>query len=99
MDALVVSIFKKGDKADCGNYCGITLLSPIGKALAWVLANRLIPLSESILPESQSGFCPSRGTTAMIFIARQLQEKCWEQSQPLYMAFIDLTKAFDSVNR
>lgn len=35
----------------------------------------------------------------MIFIARQLQEKCREQNQSLYMAFIDLTKAFDSVNR
>ena len=35
----------------------------------------------------------------MIFVARQLQEKCREQNQPLYMAFIDLTKAFDSVNR
>ncbi len=30
----------------------------------------------------------------MIFTARQLQEKCREQRQPLYMAFIDLTKAF-----
>ncbi|KAF0031717.1 hypothetical protein F2P81_016272 [Scophthalmus maximus] len=35
----------------------------------------------------------------MIFIARQLQEKCREQNQPRYMAIIDLTKAFDSVNR
>nr|XP_061823852.1 uncharacterized protein LOC133611023 [Nerophis lumbriciformis] len=98
-DALIVSIFKKGDKADCGNYRGISLLSTIGKALARVLANRLTLLSESVLPESQSGFRPSRGTTDMIFIARQLQEKCREQNQSLYMAFIDLTKAFDSVNR
>ncbi|XP_063052390.1 cadherin-related family member 5 [Engraulis encrasicolus] len=28
-----------------------------------------------------------------------LQEKCREQNQPLYMVFIDLKKAFDSVNR
>ena len=35
----------------------------------------------------------------MIFTARQLQEKCREQRQPLYMAFIDLTKAFDSINQ
>ena len=35
----------------------------------------------------------------MIFTARKLQEKCREQRQPLYMAFIDLTKAFDSINR
>ncbi|KAL7865124.1 hypothetical protein SRHO_G00103710 [Serrasalmus rhombeus] len=98
-DALIVPIFKKGDKADCGNYRGISLLSSTGKALARVLTNRLTPLSESILPESQSGFRPHRGTTDMIFTVRQLQEKCREQNQPLYMAFIDLTKAFDSVHR
>ncbi|KAI7802925.1 putative RNA-directed DNA polymerase from mobile element jockey-like [Triplophysa rosa] len=91
-DVLVVSIFKKGDKADCGNYRGISLLSTTGKALARVLANRLTPLSESILPESQSGFCPNRGTADMIFIARQLQEKCREQNLPLYMAWRESAK-------
>ena len=35
----------------------------------------------------------------MIFSLRQLQEKCREQHQPLYIAFIDLTKAFDLVSR
>lgn len=45
-DALIVSIFKKGDKADCGNYRGISLLSTIGKALARVLVNRLAPVRE-----------------------------------------------------
>jgi len=35
----------------------------------------------------------------MIFLARQLQEKCLEQYKDLYLIFIDLTKAFDSVNR
>ena len=35
----------------------------------------------------------------MIFSLRQLQEKCREQRQPLYIAFIDLTKAFDLVIR
>ncbi|PFX12563.1 hypothetical protein AWC38_SpisGene23457 [Stylophora pistillata] len=35
----------------------------------------------------------------MIFSLRQLQEKCKEQQQPLYIAFIDLTKAFDLVSR
>ena len=98
-DAQIVTIFKKGDKAECGNYRGISLLSTTGKILARVLANRLLPLSEEVLPESQCGFRPSRGTTDMIFSVRQLQEKCREQGLPLYMAFIDLTKAFDSVDR
>ena len=35
----------------------------------------------------------------MIFSQRQLQEKCREQGKPLYVAFIDLTKAFDLVSR
>ena len=34
----------------------------------------------------------------MIFTARQLQEKCQEQSVDLYMTFVDLTKAFDTVS-
>ncbi|XP_037772691.1 uncharacterized protein LOC119568308 [Penaeus monodon] len=35
----------------------------------------------------------------MVFSLRQLQEKCREQRQLLYIAFIDLTKAFDLVSR
>ena len=35
----------------------------------------------------------------MIFSLRQLQEKCREQGKPLYVAFIDLTKAFNLVSR
>ena len=35
----------------------------------------------------------------MIFTARQLQEICQEQNVDLYMTFVDLTKAFDTVSR
>ncbi|XP_037783545.1 uncharacterized protein LOC119579712 [Penaeus monodon] len=35
----------------------------------------------------------------MIFAARQLQEKCQEQHSDLFVTFIDLTKAFDTVSR
>ena len=34
----------------------------------------------------------------MIFTAGQLQEKCQEQNVDLYMTFVDLTKAFDTVS-
>ena len=52
-----------------------------------------------VLPESQCGFRRGRSTIDMIFVAPQLQEKCREQHQDLYLAFVDLTKAFDTVNR
>ena len=35
----------------------------------------------------------------MVFTLRQLQEKTVEQQQRLYMVFIDLSKAFDTVDR
>ena len=35
----------------------------------------------------------------MIFTLRQLQEKCREQKQPLFIVFVDLTEAFDLVSR
>ena len=35
----------------------------------------------------------------MIFTARQLQEKCREHQRELYAVFVDLTKAFVSVDR
>ncbi|XP_071504641.1 uncharacterized protein [Diadema antillarum] len=34
----------------------------------------------------------------MVFVMRQVQEKRIEQNMSLYAVFIDLTKAFDSVN-
>lgn len=98
-DALTVTIFKKGDKANCENYRGISLLSIAGKIFARILACRLFPIAEEVLPKSQCGFRPARGTVDMIFSARQIQEKCREQLKDLYIAFIDLTKVFDSVHR
>ena len=35
----------------------------------------------------------------MIFTLRHLQQKCREQKQPLFIVFVDLTKAFDLVSR
>lgn len=51
----------------------------------------------SVLSKSQCGFWAGRGTSGMIFVMRQSQKKCREQNLNLYTAFIDLTKAFDTV--
>ena len=46
------------------------------------------------IDDSQFGFFPGRGTTDAIFVIRQLQEKYLAANKRLYMAFIDLEKAF-----
>ena len=99
-DTIMVSIFKKGLSNECGNYRAISLLSIVGKVFARILLNkRLEHITPNILPETQCGFRANRGTVDMIFSARQLQEKCLEQNLDIYHCFIDLTKAFDTVNR
>ena len=47
----------------------------------------------------QFGFMPGRGTTDAIFILRQLQEKKLAKNKKLFLAFVDLEKAFDRVPR
>ena len=99
-DSKIITLYKnKGEMSDCNNYRGISLLSIVGKVFAWVILIRLQKLAERIYPESQCGFRAERSTIDMVFSLRQLQEKCREQHMPLYIAFIDLTKAFDLVSR
>ena len=101
-DASIIHLYKrKGNPQVCDNHRGISLLSIAGKILAKILLNRLnAHLDQAgLIPESQCGFRKDRGTIDMIFTARQLQEKCQEQNVDLYMTFVDLTKAFDTVSR
>ena len=101
-DASIIHLYRrKGNPQVCDNHRGIFLLSNAGKRLAKILLNRLnVHLDKhGLIPESQCGFRKDKRTIDMIFTARQLQEKCKEQNVDLYMTFVDLTKAFDTVSR
>ena len=100
-DASIVTLYKnKDDRSDdCNNYRGISLLKIVGKLFARVALKRLQVLAERVYSELQCGFCANRSTIDTVCSLRQLQETCREQRQPLFMAFIDLTKAFDVVSR
>ncbi|XP_038077260.1 uncharacterized protein LOC119745110 [Patiria miniata] len=99
-DAQFIQLYKNtGDKSDCNNYRGISLLDVFGKSVARLVLKRLQVLGEYIYPESQCGFRSNRSTIDMVFTLRQLEEKCREIHVNLYIAFVDLTKAFDTVSR
>nr|VZI07637.1 unnamed protein product [Spirometra erinaceieuropaei] len=100
-DATIVHLYKrKGNRQFCDNHRGISPLNIARKIFARILLNRLNNhLEQGLLPQSQCGFRRHRGTTDMIFAARQLQEKCQEMRTHPYSTFVDLTKAFDTANR
>ena len=74
-------------------------LSVPGKVLSLILLERLKKIIEPQLQEAQCGFREGRGTTDQIWAVRQLVEKSLEHHSELCLCFIDLSKAYDSMNR
>lgn len=97
--AIIAPIFKKGNRKECSNYRGISLLSVIGKLYASILVDWIRGKVEHVLGEDQCGFRPLRGCQDQIFCLRQTIEKLYEKNKDLYLCFIDLEKAFDRVPR
>jgi hypothetical protein len=58
-ESINVSIHKKGDKTDCNNYCGISLLSTSYKVLSNILLSKLGPYIDEIIGDQQCAFCGS----------------------------------------
>jgi len=55
-ESIIIPIHKKGDKTDCGNYRGISLLPTTYKILSNILLSRLIPYAKEIIGDHQCGF-------------------------------------------
>ena len=78
------------------NYCGLKLTKQVMKVLEKIVECLIRQLVS--IDDSQFGFVPGRGTTGAIFVVRHLREYL-AANKRLYMAFVDLDKAFDVVPR
>jgi len=98
-ESIIVPIHKKGDKTDCNNYRGISLLPTTYKILSNILLSRLIPYAKKITGDHQCGFRRNRSTIDHIFCIRQILEKKWKYNEEVHQLFLDFKKAYDSVRR
>jgi hypothetical protein len=62
-ESIIVPIHKKGDKTDCSNYGGISLLSTSYKILSNILLSRLSPYIDEIIGNHQCGIRRNRSTS------------------------------------
>jgi len=83
----------------CDNWRGISLLDVMGKLFARILNDRLQTVVEDFVADSQCGFRVGRGCIDIIFCVRQIVENTFEHCSKVFLLFIDLRKAYDSVPR
>jgi len=62
-ESITVPIYKKGDKTECINYRGISLLSTTYKILSNILLSKLTPHAKEIIGDHQQGFRRNSSTT------------------------------------
>ena len=67
---IIIITINKGERSDCNNYRGISLLSIVGKVFARVILVRLQKLAGRVYPDSQCAFRAERSTVDMVFSLR-----------------------------
>ena len=93
--SFIVCLYKgKGNALERGNYRGLKLTEQVMERIVVGFIRQMVSIDDS-----QFGFVPGRDTTDTIVVVRQLQEKYLAANKRLYMAFVDLEKAFDRVPR
>jgi len=96
---LIVKLPKKGNLRDPNNWRGITLLSTTSKVFLKIVQKRLGAAIDELIAPEQAGFRIGKGCTDNIFALRNILEACEEWRCPIFINFIDFSKAFDSLHR
>ena len=98
VSSMFITIPKKGDLTNCDNYRTIALISHASKVLLSIILKRMEDKLNMEIPEEQAGFRKGRGTCDQIFNLQILLQKKVAANTPIFIAFIDYRKAFDSVS-
>ena len=99
-DVIITVLYKgKGPRDICDSYRGISLMAHKGKLLERLILNRLKPALGDVIPANQFGFTTKCGTQDAILVSRLLGIDATKRHTGLVRGYIDLTKAYDKVNR
>ena len=86
--SVIVPIYKKGDKTDCNNYRGISLLPTTYKVLSNILLSKLIPYAEKLLGIISVDY-DATGRLLIIYSAFvKYWGKKWEYNEAVHQLFI-----------
>ena len=94
-------IHKEGPRDEPENYRGIALTSNLSKIFNAIMNTRISNYLEenNLIAIEQGGFRRDYRTTDHIFVLQTIVQKYLDKGNRLYACFVDLKKAFDSVDR
>ena len=100
-EGIINPVHKKSSVNDPDNYRKITVMPALGKVFESILNSRLAfrNLALSIDDPYQFGFKGGSRTTDNMFILQSIIYRQKFKRKPLYLCFVDFTKAFDYVDR
>ena len=101
-EGLIEPIHKKGDKLNVDNYRGIIISSCIGKIFLKVIASRIDSYMNTLnlWCINQCGFKKDHRTEDNLFILNTIHENYVARGKGnIYLAFIDFSNFFDTINR
>ena len=94
MRTVIVPIHNgKGDRSECKNYRGLSLLSIPGKVYGRILIEIVHSLTKGLIGEEQCGIRSGRGYLDQVFVMKQMSEKFFVKDKSLHVAYMDLEKA------
>jgi len=99
--ANVTPIFKKGSKAEPGNYRPVSLTSVCCKLLESIIRDGIMEhlLNNNLLNQSQHGFVPGKSCCTNLLEFLEKTTEAIDTGRPFDVVFLDFAKAFDKVPR
>ena len=83
----------KGTRGKCSNERGITVASNSGKLFERIINNRAKQITN--ISDAQAGGKEKRATTDHLMVLKEIINGQKEKKKPIYLAFLDVTKAYD----
>ena len=89
------------DKAYIGNYRPISIVNILNKLFGAIINDKIQRWveQEGVLGEEQNGFRKGRSGLENIYVMKEIIDRNKRNRKELYIGFLDIEKAYDSINR
>ena len=98
--AIVVPVFKKGNRNQAHNYRPISLTSSVCRLFESILSKKILChlLLNNLISSQQFGFIPNRSSTSQLLSSIHKWMISYSKNQTMDIIYTDIRKAFDSVS-